>query len=252
LSEVMIGGGFTSRVIFVYEEHVRRRQMFYESLDLGALDKIRTKLVADLIHLSSNVEGESVLDDACKSFVEEWYRKTADRYLKEDYRLHGYYERKPAHALKVAMLMHLSYSDELILYKEDFEAALTVLNQIEHSMISVFKGVGKNPYILDMDMMKEFVRDRGGRAKKAELLGRFQHAAEPEKLLALLDGLIMMGELTVDGSDPRDIVYRLIEKKVLKPDLTLVKATGSLEADRAKTDLLPQGFRSLGPQTPKD
>lgn len=252
LSEVMIGGGFTSRVIFVYEEHVRRRQMFYESLDLGALDKIRTKLVADLIHLSSNVEGEFVLDDACKSFVEEWYRKTADRYLKEDYRLHGYYERKPAHALKVAMLMHLSYSDELILYKEDFEAALTVLNQIEHSMISVFKGVGKNPYILDMDMMKEFVRDRGGRAKKAELLGRFQHAAEPEKLLALLDGLIMMGELTVDGSDPRDIVYRLIEKKVLKPDLTLVKATGSLEADRAKTDLLPQGFRSLGPQTPKD
>jgi len=252
LSEVMVGGGFTSRVIFVYEEHVRRRQMFYESLDLSALDKIRGRLIADLIHLSSNIEGEFQLDDECKSFVEEWYRKTADKYLKEDYRLHGYYERKPAHALKIAMLMHLSYSDELILYKQDFESALTILAQIERSMIQVFKGVGKNPYTLDMDMMKEFVRDRGGSAKKTEILGRFQHAAEPEKLIALLDGLIMMGDFTIDGSDPRAIVYRLVEKKVLKPDLTLIKATGSGEADPASSGLSRQGFRSLSPKTPQD
>src|SRR6266576_1012811 len=242
LSEVMIGGGFTSRVVFLYEEKVRRRQMFYESLDLKALDKIREKLVADLTHLSSNIEGEFFLDDDCKTFIEQWYRKTADKYVKEDSRLHGYFERKPAHALKVAMLLHIAYSDELVLTKDDFEQALGILKQIELKMIQVFQGVGKNPYIIDMDAIKEFIAERTS-ARRSELQARFRHAAEPEKLLALLTGMVTMGELTIDGSDPRDIVYRIVEKKKV---VDLTKTTVSQADDPAKKDLLPPGFRSLG------
>lgn len=212
LSESMIGGGFTSRVVFIYEERVRRRQMFYESLDQGALSKLKDDLVFDLHHLSSNIEGEFDLDTDCKEYVEEWYRKTADKYVKEDYRLHGYYERKPAHALKIAMLIHLSRNDELCLNKQDFEQALAILKQIEIRMINVFQSVGKNPYTVDMDTIEEFIREKGSVSRR-EVLSRFYHAAHPEMLLQLINGLIMMEKISANGSDPREIMYKAVAKR---------------------------------------
>src|SRR5882724_3611357 len=114
MTEGMIGGGFMSRVIPIYEEKVRRRQMFYESLDHDALARIKDRLMQDLVHLSSIGESEFVFAADAKQFFEEWYSATADKYTKEaDPRLHGYFERKPAHAMKIAMLLHLAYSDEL-------------------------------------------------------------------------------------------------------------------------------------------
>jgi hypothetical protein len=212
LTEGMVGGGFMSRVIPVYEERVRRRQMFYEGLDHDALARIRGNLVTDLHHLSSNIEGEFSLSEEAKTFFEEWYVATADKYMKEaDRRLHGYFERKPAHALKVAMLLHLAYSDELILEINDVKAALTVLEQTERQMLRVFQAVGKNPYTVDMDQIEEFVSEKGVVTKR-ELLNRFYHAATPDILLQLLDALVMMGKLTVDGSDPKEIKYKLATK----------------------------------------
>lgn len=241
LSESMVGGGFTSRVVFVYEERVRRRQMFYESLDLSALDVLKKRLVADLHHLSSNIEGEFSLDDECKSYIEGWYRSTADKYMKEDHRLHGYYERKPAHALKVAMLMHLSYSDELILHEQDFKSALSIMKQIENNMVQVFRNVGKNVYAIDMDQIKEFIIEKGS-VKRAELLGRFYHTAEPEKVLALVSGLMAMGEITCDGSDPREIIYRPIKKRTI----------ANQDNSPTSSDLSTRESQSLDQETPQD
>src|SRR6266576_4288253 len=50
LSETMVGGGFTSRVVHVFEDNVRRRQLFYEELDYKYLDLLRSGLIEDLTH----------------------------------------------------------------------------------------------------------------------------------------------------------------------------------------------------------
>lgn len=216
LTESMIGGGFMSRVIPIYEEHVRRRQMFYGSLDQEALDKIKQRLVADLQHLSSIAESEFTFAEDAKSFFEEWYTATADKYMKEDYRLHGYYERKPAHAMKIAMLLHLAYSDELILTLEDMKSALALLTQVERQMIRVFQSVGKNPYTVDMDQIREFIEEKG-KVSRRELLNRFYHAAPPEMLMQLIQALIIMEKIKVNGNDPKEVYYLPVKPIIITP-----------------------------------
>lgn len=212
LTEGMVGGGFMSRVIPIYEERVRRRQMFYESLDQDALKRIKERLVADLQHLSSFGESEFDFTEDAKMFFEEWYDKTADRYFREsDKRLHGYFERKPAHALKVAMLLHLAYSDELTLTKEDLEQSLKLLATVERHMLRVFQAVGKNPYTVEMDTIEEFIREKGS-VTKTELLNRFYHAAAPDMLLELVNALFLMKKIKVSGDDPNNVSYVTVGK----------------------------------------
>lgn len=233
LTESMVGGGFMARCIPIYEETVRRRQLYYEELNYAALDKLRDDLVADLNHFGSAIEGEFKLDPDAKFFSSEWYNKTADKYEKEeDTRLHGYYERKPAYAFKLAMLLRIAYSDDLLITLEDFQKALKILEGVERKMLRVYSVVGGNPYTEVMDKIVEFVRDKK-KVEKRELLGRFYHEAPPEQLLVLISGLIAMEKITADGSDPRKITYRIVDHSLHQADLTRAKINPSPKSDQA-------------------
>jgi hypothetical protein len=204
MPEDVIGGGFASRVIFIHEDRVRRRQLFYEQLDHEVLKKIEYRLKEDLVHISS-LEGEFKFDEDAKTMAEQWYRSTADT-EPDDSKLHGYYERKPAYVMKLAMILHLAYDDNLVINVEDLKLAVSLMDQVERRMALVYRTVGRNPFVVDMDQIVEHVR-RKGKVSRKELLSRFSYAAEPMKLAEMISGLVAMGELVVNGSDPSDITY---------------------------------------------
>ncbi len=194
MPESVIGGGFASRAIFIYEETVRRRQMYYESLDYKELDKIKADLREDLVHLASNIQGNFKIEADAKLWMEGWYRQNADKTPLNDHRTHSYFERKPAHIHKLAMLLHLAYSDELIITQEDFEQALYVLEQIEKNLMRVFQNVGKNPFSLEMERIRDFIKEKR-KVERKEVLARFYRVAEPAKLIDLLQGLVAAEEI---------------------------------------------------------
>ncbi len=197
LSENAIGGGFASRVIFVFEDTVRRRKLLYhrgkDKIDSAKRKTIQAKLLADLIHISQNIEGEFSIESHAEEFIEEWYLKYADNPQNPDPRLTGYNERKPAYVFKIAMLCHLAYSDELILNRQDFGQALMILGQVEKKMLQTFQAIGKNPYTLDIDALRETVRGLGT-IPTEKLKKQFQHVATPSKLEELIDFLITTGD----------------------------------------------------------
>lgn len=194
MPESVIGGGFASRVIFIREKGVRRRQLYF-TLDQVELGKIKQNLIDDLRHIGS-IEGDFVIDPDAKGFMEEWYSETADRHTEAQYKMHGYFERKPAHVHKIAMLIHMAYSDELVLYEEDFKTAISLLGQLEKNLPDVFAGIGKNPYVVDMKRIMAYVIEKGKVTRK-ELLNQFEHVAQPYLLNSLIDGAIQMGALDV-------------------------------------------------------
>lgn len=200
LSETMVGGGFTSRVIHIFEDNVRRRQLFYEELDYTYLDKLRTDLIVDLTHIATNVNGEFAINEDAKPFIEHWYRENAEKNVHDDYRMQGYYERKPGHVFKLAILLHLAYSDEREITLDDFNSALKVVEQVEKNMPLVFQSVGKNPYTVEMDSILDFVATKK-KVSRRDLLARFYHAAPPDTLASLINGLIVMEriKITQDG-----------------------------------------------------
>lgn len=191
----VIGGGFASRVIFIFEERVRRRQLYYESLDYEALEKIRLNLVSDLDHIARNIHGEFRIEEDAKEFMEQWYHDNADAPADADTNLAGYFERKPAHIHKVAMLVHIAYSDELILTLADFKQAIKLLEQVEVKLPETFQAIGRNPYTLDLKNMVEWIKAKG-RVSERELKRKFYSvAARPEDLDALIEGALDMGRI---------------------------------------------------------
>lgn len=199
LSETMVGGGLTSRTIFIYEDKVRRRQLFYEGLDYSYLNKLKADLTSDLVHISTAISGEFKFSDEAKGYAEEWYENNADKNLHDDQRLAGYYGRKPEHIFKLAMLIHLSYSDELIINLGDFNKALEVLSKVEKRMPMVYQSVGKNPYTNEMDNILEYINKKGSVSRK-DLLARFYHAAQPNVLLDLISALLAMERIKLSNN----------------------------------------------------
>lgn len=164
------------------------------------LSKLEAELAADLTHIAT-LKGEFKFDkNGTKNKIEEWYRSTADDFPLSDPRTHGYFERKPAHVLKVTMLNRIAYSDELLITYEDFESALKTVEATEKDLPKVFHAVGKNPYVSTMDQIVEFVVSKKGVPRK-ELLSRFYPHAPPQQLSEIIGALIAMGRIKVEGEE---------------------------------------------------
>lgn len=193
MPESVIGGGFASRVIFVFEEKKRRSQLYYDGIDHKFLDKKKDDLVDDLIHIDQTVAGDFKLEETAKEFMEEWYAAN-DEQITANYRLEGYYQRKTAHIHKVAMLLHIAQSDNLILTIDDFQGAITLLEQVEKKLPQTFKNIGKNEYVSDIEKMYMYVVREKKVSHKA-LFSEFISVAQPSKLAELIEALIITGKI---------------------------------------------------------
>lgn len=210
MPESVIGGGFASRVIFIYEERVRRRQLYYEGLNYQHFDGLKADLISDLQHIADNVKGDFSLEDDAKAIMEGWYRQNAE-VPDADYRLMGYLERRPAHIHKIAMLLHISRSDVLVLERRDFEEAVALLEVVEKKLPRVFREIGKNESAPDMAQIQDWVQQKQ-RVSMKDLRRQFSSSAAPKLLDELIVGLIQMDYMYIDGNTS-DIVWNKKENK---------------------------------------
>lgn len=205
MPETVIGGGFASRVIFVFEANKRRSQLFYESLNYEHLDKMKQDLIDDLIYIHENIQGDFKITVEGKEYMEEWYAHNDEENPTHNHRLEGYYQRKAAHIFKVAMLLKIANSsvlkaEDLILGRDDFKRAIKLIEQTEVKLPETFKNIGKNIYVTDLDKIKNFICKKGPVTKEV-LLREFLSVAEPEKLAELVQGLIMIGDVAIENRD---------------------------------------------------
>lgn len=194
MPENIIGGGFASRVIFIQEDRVRHRRMYYKDVNAAHdFDGMKANLLADLTHMAESLSGDFEIDPEAMEFMEQWYQDNAEGEI-DNYKLSGYYQRRPAHIHKVAMLLHIARTDELILHKEDFVNAIDVVAKIEKNLPKVFEGVGKNPYTFDITRIKNHIMACEP-ISHGDLLSAFQSAAPPWQLEQLVKSLVVMDEV---------------------------------------------------------
>jgi hypothetical protein len=199
MSEAIIGGGFSSRIIAIYEEESRRRRMYYRpgDVDHSKLDEFRADLIHDLLHIDKVCEGEFDIEEEALDFMENWYQEHEKIKKLRGAKMLGYLNRKPAHAHKLAMVIHISYSDDLVLTKADFQKALAELDKIEKNMPKVYEGMGKNPYTFDMKDIAEYIKENE-KVEKQELLNHFASSAPPSMLNELIAALTTMGQIQAE------------------------------------------------------
>jgi uncharacterized protein DUF3987 len=187
-----VGIGLTSRIVFVYENTPRVRSAFPVLSD--SQREIRNWLVEDLISISQ-LAGEYKLDSHARADYEEWYQaRIQNPNPTGDPRLSGYFERKPVHLIKVAMLIAASFRDQLIITQNDLKEAHLLFNEVESKMALAFANVGKNPLATDyMDILDAIAHQPG--IKLADLLMKFKHNVRKEELAEVLDTLTAAGTI---------------------------------------------------------
>lgn len=160
--EYMIGGGFTSRCIFVYAEE-KRKYVAYPSEHLPPeFQEMRTKLIQDLERIS-NLAGPYEIDNEAIKWGEQWYEnlyKNRPPHLNNE-RFGGYIARKQTHIHKLAMIMAASRRDERVITLEELQGADTLVSALEVSMPRVFAHIGRTEISRHMEELLSCIRAYG-------------------------------------------------------------------------------------------
>lgn len=190
----ILQGGFGSRCIWIKESAPRRKRLLYhrEAAIIDGDPKIQANLMSDLIHIAENINGKFKFESLeTADWFEDWFQHNTDPPEGSGKGIKGYYARLPAYVIKLGMLLSISYSDDLILTKQDMEAAISLMKIVEGKARDTFKSVGKNKYILTMDEMAAFIKENK-RVKHSLLARTFNADAEPIKFAELISGLVQM------------------------------------------------------------
>lgn len=145
LPQEAIGGGFTSRVIFIVEEKkgktVPKHQLTVEE------EELQLSLKRDLERISQLKGSFSFSYQGEKAYT-DWYSEQ-DRLLAagqpavEDTRFAAYCERRATHLRKLMMVMSACRGDSLTIELEDFNRARETITRAEIKMGWTFGGMGK-------------------------------------------------------------------------------------------------------------
>lgn len=189
-----IGGGFTSRVIFIVEE--RKRKIVPEFTITEKEELLGDTLVRDLDKIAK-ISGEFHMDASCKRDYVDWYieqdRQTErGNYAVPDTRFSNYCERRATHLRKLTILSCISRGDSLIADVEDFNRARTLLESAEQSMAKTFGGLGKGRNSDATETIKTYIEKVGITTRKL-VLQRFYRDVDGRTLSEIEETLRQMG-----------------------------------------------------------
>jgi len=159
----MIGGGFTSRVVFVYAEKKERLVPYLEDVIPQGVGVVRQKLIEDLTDMSTGIVGKYKLSREAKAWGSAWYEKHfSEKPLSmEDDRHGGYLARKQTHIHKLAMILAASQGNTMQISQENLETAATMVTDLEPDMARVFSKVGKTEFSFYADRLVQFIHKNG-------------------------------------------------------------------------------------------
>jgi hypothetical protein len=140
----MIGGGLTSRIMFIYGD-AKRHLVAYPDEQIQEADYAQQKaaLIADLQRIAL-LSGSYIITPAARKWGTRWYEElwakrptdmANDRYS-------GYISRKQTHLHKLAIVLAAAQRDQLVIDEQELKTADTLLSAVEPHMIKVFESVG--------------------------------------------------------------------------------------------------------------
>lgn len=138
-----IGGGLTSRIIYIYEEKKEK------IVPLPMQSQKEKDLYVTLLHDLEKIYMLSGTFQYTTDFMNtwaDWCNTNEDNPPTFDKKFDGYLGRRRAHVMKLSMIMSASRnSDEpMIITRDDFDRALRTLEEAEVRMPLTFRGVGRS------------------------------------------------------------------------------------------------------------
>jgi len=161
--EYVIGGGFTSRCLFVYADEKEKYVAYPGDEVPESFQDTQLKLIQDLEHISTTVVGPYYLTPEAKEWGRDWYinhwkNKPDDL---DDDRFRGYLSRKQTHVHKLAMIMAAATHDELVITLGDLKDSVVMIKDLELDMQKVYSRIGRTNQSVQADRFIKFIHKRG-------------------------------------------------------------------------------------------
>lgn len=140
----MIGGGLTSRIMFIYGDKKRHLVAYPDEQILEAdYNSQKADLIEDLKRIAL-LSGAYMFTADARRWGIDWYEKLWTRRPSDmaSDRYSGYISRKQTHMHKLAMVLAAAQRDKLLIERDDLVEADALLTTIEPDMIKVFESVG--------------------------------------------------------------------------------------------------------------
>jgi hypothetical protein len=161
--EYLIGGGFTSRTIFVYADRKRQYVAYPKmQMNLPEQEKMKEKLIQDLAHIAK-LGGEITMTPQAYALGDVWYE---DFFANRPAHLNqpcfeGYIARKQTHIHKVAMILSIAESDDLIITEDHLAQAIEIVGKVELNMPKVFGNIGLSHAGKKQNILIQFLKTNG-------------------------------------------------------------------------------------------
>lgn len=209
--QYLIGGGLTSRMLFVYADTKERYIAYPRDFMPPDHKERRARLIRDLERISQ-LCGEITLSEDALEWGRAWYEhfhkvesKQIDKTL-----LGGYIARKQTLTHKVAMCLAVSQDSNLTITRATLERAVALVSELEKQMPQVYSKIGMKEGANAAQQILAFLDRYEGKAHFS-LLYRYMHKhyPDPDEFETILVGMIQAGMVSVDRHTR--MVVKLIE-----------------------------------------
>lgn len=216
LPPITIGGGLTSRIIFVYgaAKSCINPAPFKTPYQKSLMEDLQYDL-----SVITQMKGQFVMTEGFLNRRIDWYVKQSTNPPILDPKFWGYLERRPTHQLKVAMAMSASRSNDLVLDEEIFVRSVEWLEECERSMERVYKGYGRKDYAPFMERILHILEMSSTKSVRfVDLLYTFQRDLDTLELKQIIDSYVKIGVVKVQSIDNgRDQLITLLRDTNERP-----------------------------------
>lgn len=166
-----IGGGLTSRIVFVYEPS-KKKAVALPGYD----DRLESKLVKSLRNIHNMVGKFRYTEESLKAYV-AWYNQNHDKQPIHDPRFANYSARRATHIRKLAMILSASSRDDMVVTEEVFVRAINFLEDAEKLMGHTFRGYGESSSSEILTKIMKMIAFQNEISRK-QLLSKFYYDLE--------------------------------------------------------------------------
>lgn len=180
----IISGGFSRRCVFVNEDDEDHRIAFPKVTPemSAAWDSVLKE--AERIKA---IKGEFTWAPEAAEFFEHWYNTMV---LPDDENVRWYFKTKHVQLLKVAMLVSVCESSDLVLTKTNLEVALALLARVEVKLPKLFQGVGRNVLSPIKEKVMDLLEKSGGSLTEKKIMRLMYSEADQRELASIVAHLI--------------------------------------------------------------
>lgn len=208
--ETMIGGGLTSRVIFVYADKKKRTVAYLDDeIELDDYREKETALIHDLNEINK-LYGAISLTREAREFGRSWYENLWQRPEEHltDQQFEGYRARKQTHVHKLAMVLSVANNDSMEIDKQTLDLAIKLMAGVEYDMHKVFESIGINLTSKHVNTILTYLRIYE-KMTRTELWRYCIKSMSPREFGEATDACVQAGYLHLNPSN-NEIYYMLL------------------------------------------